>query len=67
MSQHSMLSLQMNNYDDTSDEESSNGESNELEEDAGNRPLVEDVIEGDKDDSTPEPTGRDHRVQIKFK
>ena len=62
-SQYRMLSLRIKDTVDTSNKERSNDESEkELENDADYWPLVEDAIEGDKDESPPEPTDRGHRV-----
>ena len=58
----------MKDEDDTSNKESSNDESNEGSgDDVDNWPLVEDVIEGDKDKYPPKPTGRGHRMNTQFK
>ena len=46
----------MKNDDDTSDEDSSDDEYNdESENEVHNPPIVEDVIEGDEEEFTPEP------------
>ena len=51
----------MKNDDDTSNEEISDNEySKESECDNHNVPIIEDIIEGDEEESSPEIQGRGH-------